>query len=174
MNKERLTFIRKQKATKEYVLSMNLKVAKKFVKHGVGCEVQEGAYIGMDGFSYEQNENGEYEKFPHYGKVIMGDFVHIYAGTNAQRGSMKDTIIGSGCKIAGNCQIGHNSEMGKNCLIGPFCTIGGSAILGDNVKMGQYVQIAHGIKIGNNVKISSYCHITKNIDNDSHVKRSTV
>ena len=79
---------------------------------------------------------GLYEKFPHYGMVIIGKQVDIYAGTTVQRGSVGNTIIGNGCKIAGQSQIGHNTIMGENCLIGARTIICGSAILGHNVITG--------------------------------------
>jgi len=170
---ERLWYLRDLKRTKGMYSCIDTKIAKqKYVIIGHHCEFQEGVLVGLDGFGYEQNETGEYEKFPHYGKVIIGDFVHIYAGTTVQRGSTRDTIIGNGCKIAGQSQIGHNSVMGDNCLFGARSILCGSAILGDNVRIGEYVRIAHGVKVGNNVKIRSYCNITKDVPDDTHVKEN--
>lgn len=168
---ERLTFIRQQKIKLGHDPIMDTKVAKsrKVVKHGFGCEFQEGVLIGMDGFGYEINENGEYEKFPHYEGVVIGDYVHIYSGTTVQRGGVKDTKIGYGTKIAGQCQIGHSCEIGRNCLIGARTIVCGSAVLGDNVRTGEFVRIAPHVKVGNNVKIRSYCNVTKDVPNDTHV-----
>lgn len=139
-------------------------------KQGKGCIIQEGVTIGLDGFGYERNEKGEYEQFPHYGDVILGDNVEILSPTVVCRGNMHDTVIEDGTKIAGNCQIGHNTRIGRNCLVGPFVCISGSAKLGDNVRIGQFVYIAHGVKIGDNVDISSFTYVSKDIPPNSKVR----
>lgn len=139
-------------------------------KSGRDCIVQDGCTVGLDGFGYELNESNQYEQFPHYRDVILGDRVHILAPTVVCRGNVRDTIIGDDCKIAGNCQIGHNTRMGKACLIGPFTCVGGSAELGNNVRTGQFVYIAHGVKIGNNVDISSFTYVSKDIPDNAKVR----
>lgn len=171
MGTKRLAFIRKLKRTKPYQEVHNSMADMCFwVRKGTGCVIQEGVTIGFDGFGYERNDNGEYEKFPHYGKVILGNNVEVLAPTVICRGSMEDTIIGHGCKIAGNCQIGHNTRMGRNCLIGPFVCVGGSARLGDNVRTGQFVYIAHGVRIGSNVDISSFTYVSKDVPDGAKVR----
>lgn len=169
---KRLDFIRKLKVERGEHNCLDLKTAKnRYFDHGFGCNVQEGVLIGMDGFGYELDENtGKYVKFPHYGKVILGSYVDIFAPTVVCRGSVGNTIIGSGTKIAGNCQIGHNSQMGENCLIGPYVCVGGSTVIGDNVRIGQFVYIAHGVKIGNNVDISTSSHVFVDVPDDTKVK----
>jgi len=166
----RLEFIREQKRKHGFVEIMTVRATKLHVDIGEDCSIQDGVILGLDGFGYEKNEMGLYEKFPHYGKVIIGKQVDIYAGTTVQRGSTQDTIIGNGCKIAGQSQIGHNTVMGENCLIGARTIICGSAVLGDNVMTGEFVRIGHGVKIGNNVKISSFTNVTKDVSDDSHVR----
>jgi len=166
----RLQFIRDLVAKRGYNPSMTKKDGLENLIKGENCDIQEGVIIGMDGFGYEQNEFGVYEKFPHYGKIILGDNVDVYAPTVLIRGSVHDTEIGNGTKIAGNCQIGHNCKIGKNCLIGPFVCVGGTSDIGDNVKIGQFVYIAHGIKIGSNCRISSFTMVTKDIPAGSKIR----
>jgi UDP-3-O-[3-hydroxymyristoyl] glucosamine N-acyltransferase LpxD len=137
---------------------------------GADCIIQDGVTIGLDGFGYELDEKNRYEQFPHYGQVRLGDRVHILAPTVVCRGSVRDTIIGDDTKIAGNCQIGHNTRMGKACLIGPFTCVGGSAELGNGVRTGQFVYIAHGVKIGNNVDISSFTYVSKDVPDNAKVR----
>ncbi len=170
MGEERLAFIRK--LVKERGLNEKDVDDLEFVEFTdeKTCLIQEGVLLGMDGFGYEQNEDGEYEKFPHYGKVIIGPFVDIYSGTSVQRGTLGDTIISRGTKISGHCRIGHGSLIGEDCLVGSFSIICGSAVLGDNVKTGEYVRVAPHVKVGNNVNISSYTNVTKDVPNNSHVR----
>jgi UDP-3-O-[3-hydroxymyristoyl] glucosamine N-acyltransferase len=168
MGKERLDFIRKM-IMERGIIQCNKNRSEYYIE-GTNCNIQEGVSIGMDGFGYEKNEDGMYVKFPHYGYIRIGDNVDIYSPTVICRGSMYDTLINDGTKIAGNCQIGHNCTIGKNCLIGPFVCVGGSAILGDNVRVGQFVYIAHGVKIGNNVDVSSFTMVDKDIPDNSKVR----
>ena len=130
-----------------------------YVQKGKECVIQTGVTIGLDGFGYELNEKNQYEQFPHYGIVVLGDRVHILAPTVVCRGNVNDTVIGNDTKIAGNCQIGHNAHIGKSCLIGPFTCVGGSAVLGNNVRTGQFVYIAHGVTIGEKVDVSSFTYV---------------
>ena len=132
--------------------------------------IQEGVIMGLDGFGYEINEKGEYEKFPHYGKVIIEQGVDIYSGTTVQRGSTKDTVIQRGTKIAGNCNIGHNTNIGRHCLIGAHNILCGSVVLGHHVRTGEFVRIGHGIKIGNYSKIRSYSNIIKDLPDNAFSK----
>ncbi len=172
---ERLDFIRELVRNNGLyqVMSMREALQTGVVEFEGDNYIQEGVIIGLDGFGYEINEKGEYEKFPHYGKVIVEQQVDIYSGTTVQRGSTKDTVIQRGAKIAGNCNIGHNTNIGRHCLIGAHNILCGSVILGHHVKTGEFVRIGHGIKIGNNVTIRSYCNITKDIPDDSKIKVST-
>lgn len=166
MGKERLAFIRKlireRGNPNPYTVSTPV--------IGDNCVIQNGVIIGGDGFGYEMDDDGKWLHFPHYGGVIIGNDVDIYAGTTIQRGTTEDTIIGNNTKIAGHCQIGHNSFIGSNCLLGAYTLVCGSAELGDNVMTGEFVRIAPHVKIGNNVKISSYTNVTKDIPNNSHVR----
>ena len=47
--------------------------------------IHAGTVIGADGFGYEKNESGEFEKFPHIGGVIIEDNVEIGSNTCIDR-----------------------------------------------------------------------------------------
>ena len=76
--------------------------------------IQSGVTIGEDGFAFERNADGELERFPHRRGVKIGDNVEVGANTNIARGSLCDTIIGNGTKIADMVHIGHNILIGKH------------------------------------------------------------
>lgn len=82
------------------------------VKIGSNVIIQAGAVIGTSGFSYERNERGELEKFPHISGVIIEDEVEIGSNVSVDRGTMVNTIIGRGTKIGNLCIIGHNVVIG--------------------------------------------------------------
>ena len=113
-----------------------------------------GAVIGSDGFGYVKDK-GKIYKFPQLGRVTIEDDVEIGSNTTIDRGSLSDTVIGSGSKIDNLCQIAHNVKIGKNALIAAMCGISGGTILGDNVTMGGQVGIADNLTIGDDVTIGA-------------------
>ncbi len=111
-----------------------------------------GVVIGSDGFGYVKDK-GKIYKFPQTGKVVIGDDVEIGANTTVDRGSMNDTLIGSGTKIDNLCQIAHNVKIGKNTIIAGHSGVSGSTVIGDNVTIAGKVGIADNLTIGSNVII---------------------
>ena len=87
--------------------------------------MKSGVTIGEDGFAFERNADGDLERFPHIRGVKIGDNVEVGANTNIARGSLSDTIIGNGTKIADMVHIGHNTLIGKHCQIAAATAIGG-------------------------------------------------
>ncbi len=130
--------------------------------------IHSGSVIGSDGFGYVKDK-GKIYKFPQLGRVIIEDDVEIGANTTIDRGSLGDTIIGSGTKIDNLCQIAHNVKIGKNCLIAAQCGISGSTIVGDNVTMGGKVGIADNLIIGNDATLGAASVVIGNIKKGSVV-----
>ena len=113
--------------------------------------IQSGVTIGEDGFSFERNADGELERFPHKRGVKIGDNVEVGANTNIARGSLSDTIIGNGTKIADMVHIGHHALIGKHCQIAAATAIGGKTKIGDMCWTGLNSTLKHEINVGNNV-----------------------
>lgn len=109
--------------------------------------IASGVVIGTDGFGYFQDEQGRYQKVPHFGGVRIGSKVEIGANTCIDRGTIEDTCIGDNVKIDNLCHIAHNVQIGDNSLVIALSMIGGSAILGKDV------YIAPGCLIKNQVQI---------------------
>ena len=53
----------------------------------------------------------------HFGGVQIGDNVFIGSHVNIARGTIDDTIIHNGVKIAPSTHIGHNNNIGENATI---------------------------------------------------------
>ncbi len=119
------------------------------VSIGMDCTIQSGSVIGSPGFGMERNEIGELEDFPHIGGVIIGDRVVLGNGVMIARGTINDTVIGTGTRIDSLCQISHNVWIGNHCVICALSTISGSTQLGD------YTWVAGGVSIREKVRIGS-------------------
>ncbi|KJD36052.1 UDP-3-O-(3-hydroxymyristoyl) glucosamine N-acyltransferase [Tamlana sedimentorum] len=134
---------------------------------GKDCVINSGAIIGADGFGFAPNDDGEYNKVPQIGNVILEDNVDVGAGTTIDRATLGSTIIRRGVKLDNQIQIAHNVEIGKNTVIAAQTGVAGSTKIGENCVIGGQVGIVGHIIIGNNVKIQAQSGIGRNIkDNE--------
>jgi UDP-3-O-[3-hydroxymyristoyl] glucosamine N-acyltransferase len=124
--------------------------------------VHSGAVIGADGFGFAPDA-GTWVKIPQIGRVIIGDDVEIGANTTVDRGALDDTIIGDGCKLDNQIQIGHNCEIGKHTVIAGCAAIAGSVRIGENCMIGGCAMIAGHLTIAPGTVISAGTLIAKNI-----------
>lgn len=130
--------------------------------------IQSGVIIGEDGFGYVKNEDGsKIIKFPHYGKVIIGDDVTISSNTCIDRGGLNNTIIHRGCKIDNLVHIGHNAIIGENTIITAKCMIAGK--IGKNCWVGPSSSTMNGISIADNTYLGMGTVVIKSILNPGEV-----
>ena len=125
---------------------------------GDRVEVHSGTRLGSDGFGYVPRGGG-HRKIPHVGRCLIGDDVEIGANTAIDRGSISDTVIGSGTKIDNLVHIAHNCRIGRFCLLMATVAMAGSTIIEDGVAMaGQsgasgQLTIGAGARIGGGGKV---------------------
>jgi len=129
-----------------------------------------GCIIGIEGFGFERDENGKWNKFPHVGGVIIEDNVEIQGMTNVDRGTLGNTVIGKGTKIDTQCHIGHNNIIGEDTIITARTMLGGSNFIGNNCWISPCTTIrTGGIKIGNNSFIGTGSLIVKDVKENERV-----
>jgi UDP-3-O-[3-hydroxymyristoyl] glucosamine N-acyltransferase len=121
---------------------------------GARVRIRAGSVVGSDGFGYVFR-NGEHAKIPQVGRCIIGDDVEIGAGTTVDRGSIDDTVIGSGTKIDNLVQIGHNVRVGRLCLIVAQAGLSGSAHIEDGCVVGGQAGVAGHITIGAGARVGA-------------------
>jgi UDP-3-O-[3-hydroxymyristoyl] glucosamine N-acyltransferase len=121
---------------------------------GARSVIHSGARIGCDGFGYVFRD-GAHQKIPHVGRCIIGDDVEIGANTTIDRGSIDDTIIGSGTKIDNLVHIAHNVRIGEKCLIMAQVGVAGSATVGDGAILAGQAGISGHISIGAGARIAA-------------------
>ena len=126
-----------------------------YSKTRIGREVviHAGIVIGADGFGYQRNEAGEFEKFTHVGGVVIEDNVEIGANTCVDRGTLGDTIIRVGAKIDNLVHIAHNVVVGRHTAVIAHAMVGGSTRIGDHAWVAPSACLRDGISIGNSVTI---------------------
>jgi UDP-3-O-[3-hydroxymyristoyl] glucosamine N-acyltransferase len=136
---------------------------------GDGFICQPGAVIGADGFSFVTPETSGVEEIRQtlgkrgairaqgqirihsLGAVTIGDDVEIGANACIDRGTIRDTVIGSGTKLDNLVHIGHNVTVGRDCLLCGQVGIAGSARIGDRVVLGGQCGVSDNIFVGDDV-----------------------
>lgn len=121
-------------------------------KIGDGCLIHPGVVIGADGFGLVKDGNS-WVRIPQLGAVEIGNNVDIGANTTIDRGSIKNTLIGSGVKMDNLIQIGHNVTVGENTVIAAHTAIAGSSVIGKNCEIGGCVGIMDHSIVADDIKI---------------------
>lgn len=124
--------------------------------------IKANTVIGGSGFGVIPTPEG-LGLSPHYGRVVIQDFVSIGSSCCIDRGVFGDTIIGERSHLDNLIQIGHNVEIGRNCVLAAFCGISGSVKIGDWVRMGGRVGIADHVQIGENVSLAANSALMRSV-----------
>ena len=95
--------------------------------------------------------------------ISIGDDVELGANACIDRGTVRDTQIGNGCKFDNLAQIGHNVVIGNDCLICAQVGIAGSSRIGNNVVLGGQTGVSDNIFIGDNVITGGATKVLSNV-----------
>lgn len=154
---------------------------------GARAIIHQNAVIGADGFSFvtpapgaveaakagggsqSGTQNLGLERIHSLAAVTLGDDVEIGAGTTIDRGTLRDTRIGSGTKLDNQVQIGHNVTIGDTCMLCAQVGIAGSAEIGDRVVLGGKAGVADHVKIGSDVLVAAASAVASNVKGRSIV-----
>lgn len=134
---------------------------------GQNCILHSGVIIGSDGFGFAPNEEGEYQKIPQIGNVILEDNVEVGSNSTIDRATMGSTILRRGVKIDNLVQIAHNVEIGKNTAVAAQAGIAGSAKIGAQVQIGGQAGIAGHLHIAEGTQIVAQSGIPNTVKRKS-------
>jgi UDP-3-O-[3-hydroxymyristoyl] glucosamine N-acyltransferase len=138
---------------------------------GARVYIYPGARVGQEGFGFDITETG-FVTIPQLGGVILGDDVEIGANSTIDRGTLRDTVIGSGTRLDNLVQVAHNVRIGKYCAIAAQCGIAGSAEIGDFVVMGGQAGIAPHVTVGSKARIAAQAGVMSDIEEGAIVAGS--
>lgn len=141
-------------------------------KIGNYCTIHAQSVLGADGFGFNAGREGNYNKVPQIGNVIIEDYVDIGAATTIDRATLGSTIVRNGAKLDNQIQVAHNVEIGENTAIAAQTGIAGSSKIGKNCLIGGQVGIAGHIKIGNRVKVQAQTGVGRNVKDDEVIQGS--
>lgn len=120
---------------------------------GDHCHLKSGAIIGGSGFGVV-NDGDRIFSVPHFGRVLMGDRVHIGANSCVDRGQLGDTIISNDVKIDNLVQVGHNVFIDEGALIAGHSGISGSCNIGKRARLAGRASLADHISIGDGATLA--------------------
>lgn len=130
---------------------------------GARVVIHSGTVIGADGFGYERNEDGELEKFPHLGGVVIEDEAEIGSNTSIDRGSLGDTVIRRGAKIDNQVHVAHNVVIGRHAAVIAQSMLGGSAQFGDRAWVAPSACILNQVKVGADATVGLGAVVVKDV-----------
>lgn len=137
-------------------------VLKNRVIVGKSCRIQALTVIGEDGFGYTEDGNCHKEMIKHHGGVRIGDDVFIGSHVNIARGTIDDTVIGSGVKLAPSTHIGHNNRIEDDAVV--ICSqLYGSVHVGQNAYVVGSI-VKNQCSVGENTMIGMGSVVTKDFD----------
>lgn len=132
-------------------------------KIGSRVLLHSGVVIGSDGFGFNPNEKGVYEKVPQIGNVVLEDDVEIGSNVSIDRAALGSTLIKRGTKIDNLVQIAHNVIVGEDTVISSQAGVSGSTKIGNNCVIAGQVGIVGHIEITDKVLIMAQSGISKSI-----------
>ncbi len=121
-----------------------------------------GTVIGSSGYGYE-TENDAHHKIPQIGSVVIEDNVELGANCTIDRGTIGNTVIGTGTKLDNLVHIAHNVKIGRGCLIMGLVGIAGGTIIGDYCIFAGQSGATNGIKIGDRAIFVAKAGATKSL-----------
>ncbi len=131
---------------------------------GEECLIHAGTVIGSDGFGFAPQQEGQFQKIPQLGNVVIEDHVEIGANCTIDRATMGSTLIRRGVKLDNLIQVAHNVEIGENTVIASQTGISGSTKIGPNCMVGGQVGFAGHLNIAAGVKIGAQAGIHASIE----------
>jgi len=105
----------------------------------------------------------KWQRINSMGAVRIGDDVELGANSSIDRGTVRDTVIGSGTKIDSVCQIGHNVQMGEDCMMCGMAGVAGSARIGNRVLLAGKSAVNDNIFVGDDVIVGGAARVFTNV-----------
>lgn len=131
---------------------------------GDDCEIKSGVVLGQSGFGFERDKQGFPIKFPHFGKVVIGNNVYIGANTAVDRGTLGDTIIDNNAKIDNLVHVAHNCHIGEGSFVIACTILGGGTNIGKNCWIAPNVSIKEQTRINDGALIGLGAVVLKEVE----------
>lgn len=137
-------------------------------KIGKRCIIHSGVTIGHDCYAYTEDCEHNKTMLKHYGGVEIGDDVFIGVNCIIARGTIDDTVIGSGSKLDAQCHISHNVVLGQKSALISGTKLYGSVKTGENAYIVS-AMVKNQVEVGNNVTAGMGSVVLQNLEDNMTV-----
>lgn len=139
------------------------------VKIGARVIIHSGTVIGADGYGFERNEKGEFERFPHVGGVVIEDDVEIGSNVSIDRGALGDTRICARTKLDKCVHVAHNVTIGADTAVTAHVMLAGSSSVGERAWIAPSTAVRDGLRIGDDAMTGIGSVVTKPVPDGTTV-----
>lgn len=136
---------------------------------GSNSRIRSCSSIGSDGFGFERLNENEILRFPHLGRVVIGENVEVGSCTTISRGTLSDTIIHDNVKIDNLVHIAHNVEIQTGAFIIATSEISGSVKVGKNAWIAPNACVNQKVKIGDGAIVGLGSVVIRDVESNTVV-----
>ncbi|MDV6328083.1 UDP-3-O-(3-hydroxymyristoyl)glucosamine N-acyltransferase [Idiomarina sp. Sol25] len=130
---------------------------------GDNSVIRSNSSIGSSGFGFERDLSGFPVRFPHLGRVVIGNNVEIGSCTTIAKGTLGDTIIEDNVKLDNLVHIAHNAVVKNGAFVIAGAEISGGVIVGENSWIAPNACTHQKIRIGKNSIVGLGAVVTKDV-----------
>jgi len=131
---------------------------------GARVVIGPNAVIGDQGFAYEAaSPAGPGARSLHIGGVVLGDDVHIGAGTCIDAGTLAPTRVGAGSRVDNLVHLAHNVCLGERCLVLAQVGVAGSTRLEDDCILAGQVGVAQHLVLGAGSQVAAKSGVARSL-----------
>jgi UDP-3-O-[3-hydroxymyristoyl] glucosamine N-acyltransferase len=126
------------------------------VQLGARCCVGAHAVLGGVGFGFDAEG-----RLPHLGGLVVGDDVHVGAGTCIDRGTLGPTRIADRARLDNLVQVGHNAQVGVGAVLCGQVGLAGGAVVEAGAMVGGQVGIGGSGVVGAGARVAAQSGVTR-------------
>ena len=130
---------------------------------GDNVVIQSNSVIGGEAFYFKRRDT-HWDKLETCGSTVIGNNVDIGALCTIDKGVSGATVIGDGCKLDNQIQVGHDTVIGKNVLIGAHSAIAGVTVIEDDCTLWSKVAVNKDLVIGKGTVLLAMSAIDKSVE----------
>ena len=137
---------------------------------GARCQLEPHCVIGVRGFGYATDAQGQHHAVPQVGVAILEEEVEMGSHIAVDRGAVTETRLGRGTKMGNQSAIGHNAVTGNHCLMVGHNALAGSSSIGNHVILAGKAGVAGHIHVGDQTTVMAYSAVTRPIDGNQVIR----
>lgn len=129
-----------------------------------GAEIGAHCSIGLTGYGFDRDADGTLIRFPHVGRVRIGEGASIGSNTCIDRGGLGETRIGDGAKVDNLVHVAHNVQIGPRAMVIAHAMLGGSATVESDAWIAPNASIINQKTVGEGAVVGLGAVVVKDVE----------